>query len=154
MVNLKQESIVHEGFGNSVLEPRSVLAPLGTHTAECLACCSRFVRNDMAKFCYEYYRVTGDSSEKHNPRHPSTLCKTCFAGYVEREIQGGKLYIRCPSCPRSLQMREASAIVGKELYAELVARVRAAEGKPNIFPSLSSWSPLIHLPTSTTCVRT
>ena len=129
LLDLKTEEIVHEAFGNCMLEPRSVLAPLGTHTAEYSACCSRFVRHDMAKFCYEYYRVTGDSSEKRDPRHPATLCRACFAGYVAREVQSGKLYIRCPSCPRSLQMREAAAIISKELYSELVARVRAAEEK-------------------------
>ena len=46
----------HEGYSCEV-EPRSVLAPLGTHTVECLACCSRLIRGEMAEFCYGYCKM-------------------------------------------------------------------------------------------------
>ena len=49
-------------------EPRFTLAPLGSHTAECLACTQRGDRSQMAAFCYAKYRVTGDSEQKNDPR--------------------------------------------------------------------------------------
>ena len=60
-------------------------------------------------------------------RHPGELCRPCFAGYVAREIEGGKLHIKCPSCPRSLQMREVRHVVEPALYDTLVERVKTAE---------------------------
>lgn len=127
LMDLQAMPVVHEGYGDAQVEPRSVLAPLGTHTAECLSCCERFRQDEMAEFCFQHYRVTGDSEEKRNPRHRAMLCLPCFAGYVRREIESGKLYIPCPSCPRALQMREARNIVEGSLYSQLTARVAAAE---------------------------
>ena len=128
MADLRCRSIVHEGGAAGVaVEPRAVLAAVGTHTTECLACCTRLQRSDMAEYCYGYYRVTGDSTTKKNPRHPHTLCGDCLKGYAVREAEAGKLHIKCPSCPRSLQMRECRELIGKELFEELVKRVAQAE---------------------------
>ena len=109
------------------LEPRQMLAPLGTHTRECLACTERNDVGEMATFCFEHYRVTGDSSEKRGARHAAELCKTCFAGYCGREIDAGKLSVKCPSCPRALQTRELQFVVESKQYERLVKRIRDAE---------------------------
>ena len=73
--------------------------------------------------------MTGDGTERKNPRHPSTLCTGCLAGYAKGEAKSGKLHIKCPSCPRSLQMRDTRELLGEELYGELVKRVAEAERK-------------------------
>ena len=128
MADLRCRTIVHDGGAGSV-EPRAVLAPVGTHTTECLACTSRFQRSAFPEYCFGFYMVTGDSTTKRDPRHPGTLCDECLAGYATREAQSGKLHIKCPSCPRSLQMRDAKSLIGVELYDALVKRVAAAEKK-------------------------
>ena len=46
---------------------------------------------------------------------------------MEGEIKSAKLYVKCPCCPRSLQMRECRSIVPKEVYQTLVKRVNEAE---------------------------
>ena len=50
MANLRNRAIAHEG-GAVLTEPRLVLAAIGTHTVECLACCERFSRSEMAEYC-------------------------------------------------------------------------------------------------------
>ena len=60
----------------------------------------------FAQFCYRDYRVTGDSEHKEGPRHPLVVCKACFKGYVEREMDSAKLFVKCLCCPRALQTRE------------------------------------------------
>ena len=64
---------------------------------------------------------------RQDPRHPTTVCRPCFKGYVEREIQSAKLYVKCPCCPRALQTRELRGIVGDELHMQLVRRIAEAE---------------------------
>ena len=55
-------------FTLGALAQRFTLAPLRSHTAECLACTPRGDRSQMAAFCYAEYRVTGDSEQKNDPR--------------------------------------------------------------------------------------
>ena len=128
MADLRCRAVVHEGGAAGLaVEPRSIVAPLGSHTTECLACCARFPRNSMAEYCWGFYQVTGDGTTKKDPRHPDTLCTRCLTGYAKREVEAGKLHIKCPSCPRSLQMRECRELIGTDLYEALVQRVAQAE---------------------------
>ena len=109
------------------VEQRGAIAVLGTNMRECEACTEHCDSGSMARFCFAHYKVTGDSVEKRGARHESTLCATCFDGYAAREIEAGKLSVKCPCCPRALQTRELSYIVERELYDQLVKRMRDAE---------------------------
>jgi hypothetical protein len=59
-------------------------------------------------------KVTGDSEEKRDPRHAHSVCLGCLGSYCEREIESGKNFVKCPMCPRSLQVRAGPppAVVG------------------------------------------
>ena len=74
----------------------------------------------MAQFCFAHYKVTGDSVQKLGPRHEGMLCADCFEGYATREIEAGKLSVKCPYCPRALQTRELGHIVKREVYDQLI----------------------------------
>lgn len=127
MVDLRQLSFVCQG-ATCPVETSAMIAPMGTHLLQCLTCLEARSDRMFATFCYRDYRVTGDSSHKHGPRHPAIVCKPCYKGYVEREIgETGKLFVKCPCCPRALQTRELRDLVGQELYATLVRRIAEAE---------------------------
>ena len=59
-------------------------------------------------------KVTGDSEEKRDPRHAHSVCLGCLGSYCEHEIESGKNFVKCPMCPRSLQVRAGPqpAVVG------------------------------------------
>jgi hypothetical protein len=127
MVDLRQHCFVTSALALPV-ERASVIAPVGTHLLQCLSCCEECPPSRFAnEFCYQEYRVTGDSERKRGARHTLTLCKQCFKDYVAREIRTAKLYVKCPCCPRSLQTRELRRLVKPEMYTALLERIAAAE---------------------------
>jgi hypothetical protein len=83
-------------------------------------------------FCYAHYKVTGDSEEKRDPRHPHSVCLGCLAGYCEREIESGKNFVKCPMCPRSLQVREVRGLVPKPCFEALVARIKEMQSAHDV----------------------
>ena len=126
MLNLAIMPFVCDGT-QFPIESSACIAPLGTHLMQCLICVNAKPPSHFAEFCYQDYRVTGDSSHKRDARHPFTICKSCFQGYVRTEIPLGKLYIKCPCCPRALQTRELREVVDSALYRTLVERIAEAE---------------------------
>ena len=80
------------------------LAMPGTHLHECMTCCESIEGSAFTEFCYAHYKITGDSEQKRDPRHMHTVCFTCLSGYCEGEISAGKLFVKCPMCPRALQV--------------------------------------------------
>ena len=78
LVDLKAQRFECDGLGCRV-EPCAVLAPVGTHLAECLTCTQLVERARMAEFCYASYRVTGDGERKDGARHPGQVCRGAWA---------------------------------------------------------------------------
>jgi hypothetical protein len=123
---LRQLSFMCQG-ANCPVESSDLIAPVGTHLLQCLTCMEARPDRLFATFCYRDYRVTGDSERKEGARHPTTICISCFKGYVEREIATAKLFVKCPCCPRALQTRELRGVVKNDMYMQLVRRIAAAE---------------------------
>ena len=107
VVDLTRASFVLHGFGPRQVAHHSCLAPLGTHTHECLACTEVLPASGFTQeFCFAHYRVEAHVEEKWGPRHRRTVCDTCLRAYCGREVDAGKLFVKCPCCPRALQTRE------------------------------------------------
>eukprot|EP01052_Picozoa_sp_SAG31_P029680 SAG31_NODE_2970_length_4839_cov_2.684810_2_plen_303_part_00 len=61
-----------------------------------------------------------------------TICFSCLSDYCTGEISLGKLYVKCPMCPRSLQTREVRTLVPQSKYSNLVKRIKEMESKHDV----------------------
>jgi hypothetical protein len=109
-----------------------LLAPAGTNLHECMTCMESQESQAFGTFCYAHYKVTGDSEEKRDPRHQHSICLGCLASYCEREIESGKNFVKCPMCPRSLQVREVRSLVPKPCFDALVARIKEMQSAHDV----------------------
>ena len=103
---------------------------IGTFLKQCLTCCEHLdPKTAFLDYCYGTYKVSGDGVERSHPRHRETICKTCLMGYCSKEIADGKIHVKCPMCPRDLQLRELDdrKLVSTKQYDTLMKRIKEME---------------------------
>jgi len=113
------------------LNPLYTLAQPGSHLKYCQVCFEGMERRALPDFCFAHVRITGDSEQISDPRHPESICRTCLRRHCEAGLEGGRLFVQCPfpGCGRALQIRELKSHLAENVFAGLLERLTEAEAQ-------------------------